>query len=332
LRGVLGNTEMLAAQGWIDAWSAASWDRVAALTDDREEKAEAKLAALATVANDDPTRSSPAAAREIVRRAEDWLAQFGDAEGADVVRLRHAEASVAMRRQSQDEGERESAQELFEQDLLLLAATTPPGEALEGALVRLIGFNADELDKAELLYTKLIDSAEDPEATRAKMRGGYSTRGIAYKIEGLPTFEMTTTDGVRMTGTELPGRVTLLDFWATWCGPCRAELPNLKKAYEQYHDEGFDIVGISLDNEGDKDQQAFLAWCEENGMPWPQVYDGKGWSARLAGEFGVRAIPFALLVDDEGTVLAVDDELRGESLLEVVGEALSPAAPALGGQ
>jgi hypothetical protein len=67
-------------------------------------------------------------------------------------------------------------------------------------------------------------------------------------------------------------------------------------------------------------------------MPWPQVYDGKGWSSRLAGEFGVRAIPFALLVDDEGNVLAADDDLRGESLSEVVAEALSPGAPAIGGQ
>ena len=332
LRGVLGSSESSEANRWIAAWTASSWDRIAARADDRDERAEASFEALAAVAGSDATRLSPSAAGEVVRRAENWLVENGDAEGAGLARLRLAEANFAQRRASSDETEKEMAQELFEQDLLLLAATIPPGEALEGALVRLIGFHSDDLDKAELLYARLLDASEDADATREKMRSGYSTRAVTYKIEGLPAFEMTTTDGVRMTATELPGRVTLLDFWATWCGPCRAELPNLKKAYEQYHDQGFDIVGISLDKESDKDQSAFLAWCEENGMPWPQVYDGQYWQSRMAKEFGVRAIPFALLVDDEGRVLAADDDLRGEKLAETIGEALSPGAPAVGGQ
>jgi thiol-disulfide isomerase/thioredoxin len=332
LRGVLGRTESTQANREIAAWKAASWDRIAAQSADEDVRAEAGREALAAIAGTDPTRLSPVATAEVLRRTDNWLEEFGDHEDAGAVRLTHAEAMHAKRTSSDDEMIREDARELFERDLLVLAATTPSGAGLEGALVRLIGFNADNMDRATLLYDRLIDSTDDADAARTKMRGGYSTRGIAYKVEGLPEFEAVSTDGETFGRTDLPGRITLLDFWATWCGPCRKELPNLKAAYEEYHEAGFDIVGISLDNEKSKDQQAFLAWCEENDMPWPQVYDGKGWSSRLAGEFGVRAIPFALLVDDEGNVLAADDDLRGESLSEVVAEALSPGAPAIGGQ
>lgn len=332
LRGVLGRMETTAANREIAAWKAASWDRIAARSSDDDERAEAGREAIAAIVGRDATQLSAVATAEVLRRAENWLAEFSDNESAGAVRLTHAEATYAQRRSSEEEAVREDARELFERDLLVLAATTPSGEGLEGALVRLIGYSSDNLDRASRLYHRLIDSAEDADDARAKMRSGYATRGIAYKVEGLPEFEAVSTDGDTFGRTELPGRVTLLDFWATWCGPCRAELPNLKAAYAKYHDAGFDILGISLDNEKSKDQQAFLAWCEENDMPWPQVYDGKGWSARLAGEFGVRSIPFALLVDDQGNVIAADNELRGEALSEAVAEALSPGSSAVGAQ
>jgi thiol-disulfide isomerase/thioredoxin len=333
LSGVLGREESGRAQRALAAWTASSWDKVAALADDDDARAEALREAIASVAGSDATRLSSGAASEVLRRTATWLDEFAGLEGASAVRLTEAEAQHAQRLRSDDEAGEESAEEAFERDLLLLAATAEPGPALEGALVRLIGMSGDDVGTATRLYGRLIATAEDADEARAKMRSGYATRGVTYKIEGLPAFEATTTDGATYTASKLPGRVTLLDFWATWCGPCRAELPNLKATYEKYHDDGFDILGISLDKESDKDQAAFLAWCEENGLPWPQVYDGKYWESRLAGEFGVRAIPFALLVDEDGDVVAADDDLRGEALMEAVARALGAEATAgVGGQ
>jgi len=109
----------------------------------------------------------------------------------------------------------------------------------------------------------------------------------------------------------------LLDFWATWCGPCVQELPNVIETYEKYHSKGLEIVGISLDNEK-KDLEEFVA--KRSGMTWAQVFDGKGWESAIGQEYGVNAIPFTLLLDGEGTIVARD--LRGEALGKTVANLL----------
>jgi thiol-disulfide isomerase/thioredoxin len=114
------------------------------------------------------------------------------------------------------------------------------------------------------------------------------------------------------------GKVVMLDFWATWCGPCRQELPNVIATYKKHHDEGFEIIGISLDSERDK-LDAFLK--DQDGMTWPQYYDGQGWNNKLAAQFGVEAIPFALLIGRDGKIIGKD--LRGEELEAAVTKALA---------
>ena len=131
-----------------------------------------------------------------------------------------------------------------------------------------------------------------------------------------------------MDGTEIDfpktyaGKLVMLDFWATWCGPCIAELPNVKNAYEAWHDKGFEVLGISFDSQdmGDK----LTAFTKEKGMPWPQLYEGKQWDTTLGELYDVSGIPFVLLVDgDSGEILGTAQELRGPGLSDFIGKALS---------
>lgn len=117
------------------------------------------------------------------------------------------------------------------------------------------------------------------------------------------------------------GKVVLLDFWATWCPPCREEVPNIVRTYNKYHGQGLEIVGVSLDREGDKEK--LISYTKENKMPWRQVYDGKYWQAAMAQAYGVQSIPFSVLVGRDGKIIAVGDKLRGEDLEPAVKAALA---------
>lgn len=114
--------------------------------------------------------------------------------------------------------------------------------------------------------------------------------------------KLTTLDGKELNLPEdLKGKVVLIDFWATWCGPCIAGIPEVKQVYAKYKDKGFEIVGISLDREDQKDKLA--QFVKDRGMDWIHTYTGKGWEDPTAGKYGIRSIPSLWLVGRDGKVI-----------------------------
>jgi thiol-disulfide isomerase/thioredoxin len=165
------------------------------------------------------------------------------------------------------------------------------------------------------------------DSPHAKVRGIAETGLTMHKAKEKPLdWKFTAADGREVDLVKLRGKVVLIDFWATWCKPCVAEIPHLKDAYAKYHAKGLEIVGISLEMAGvapdaTPEQAApklaaakkkLLDFVAKNDLPWPQFYDGTGWKNPYTTKYGIRGIPAMFLLDREGRVVSMD--ARGEKL------------------
>ncbi len=153
--------------------------------------------------------------------------------------------------------------------------------------------------------------------------GGLTARGTFRGPKPLRPFREKDLDGKVIDLADYRGKVVLVDFWATWCGPCIREVPNVVKTYEDLRDQGFEVIGISLDRRGEEERLRSTA--ERLEMTWPQIYDGGGWRSKLAVQNGIRSIPATYLVDRAGRVRYTS--LRGPALAEKVKELLAEAPP-----
>ena len=156
-----------------------------------------------------------------------------------------------------------------------------------------------------------LEKQQAQESEAQKIQAGL-TEGSQF-----PGFNEKDVMGKPLSIANYKGKVVMIDFWATWCGPCRGEIPNVVATYQKYHDKGFEIIGVSLDS----DKEKLLSFIKENNMTWQQYFDGQGWSNKLAVKYGIESIPMTFLLDGSGKIIGKD--LRGEDLTDAVAKAVA---------
>lgn len=169
----------------------------------------------------------------------------------------------------------------------------------------------DNVAKARLLTEEVLKNAsgDAKEQAQAQLR--------KLNMLGKPLeLSFKSLEGKQISMKDYAGKVVLVDFWATWCAPCRAALPEVKSVYNKFHDKGFEILGISFD----KDKEALTSFIKEENLKWPQYFDGLGWDNKLGQKFEISSIPTVWLVDKQGKLRHLN---AGEDLAEKVEKLLA---------
>ena len=205
-----------------------------------------------------------------------------------------------------------------ELDQLIAFSRTPTGQKLASATPTLSSrISSASMQQVQSLMPRIqqimtrhmsqVKSEGDP-AKASNLKAGTPFAG----------FTGTTVDGKPFDFASTKGKVVLVDFWATWCGPCRQEMPNVKESYTKHHAEGLEVIGISLD----QDKEALTKFLADEAIPWTQLFDGKGWKNAIATQYQITSIPATYLIGRDGKVIA--SNLRGDDLEAAIVAALKP--------
>jgi len=228
-----------------------------------------------------------------------------EAQSEKETALAHQQFAVVL----MDEGLRKHKDEFFsrahEESTKALAAYAnfPDAVLLDGkALAQL---RQDDAAKARFEQYVKMKPAEDPNRQRALR---YISRPELARARMAPPFAIATIDGQQISMDDLQGKVVLLDFWATWCAPCREALPHIRNVAKKFQGEPLVILSVSLDS----DEQKWKDFIGKNEMTWPQYCDG-GFGGRIAKMFDVKAIPHTFTIDADGVL---QDEHIGDASIE----------------
>ena len=229
--------------------------------------------------------------------------------GAELINNRKPDTSdIRYKQLLEDYRLMSEANQKLESVRLKLFVKTNPGAF---ASVLLLDGNARtmELQELESLYHALSPTYKETRSGKSIVKG-IEARKITAIGKTAPDFTQPDTLGRAVKLSDLRGKYVLVDFWASWCGPCRAENPNLVKSFNRFKDKGFTVLGVSLDQPGKK--EAWMAAIHKDGLAWTQVSDLKFWDNEAAVLYGIKAVPANLLLDREGKIIAKD--LRGAEL------------------
>ena len=270
---------------------------------------------------------SPRTAERLARVAEVTLREFPKKEY-------HAEAlmlsALARYSKSRMRAMRQRQPGLYQKDFTAIRSmlqevreTYPDSPRAFDASMGLIqlALRCDRTEEAGQVYRGLINQYAENIEKQDTIHDSLKSRALF--VRGLPEFKAETLEGDQIASASLEGDVVLLDFWASWCLPCLDEIKKLRKLQEQYGDDGFRIVGVNLDEAEDMGPERLQQWLAEKKVSWPQIRDGKGWESELVEAFSIEEIPFTVLVDGNGKVLAVD--AHDEKLRQAVKQAVKQA-------
>jgi len=173
------------------------------------------------------------------------------------------------------------------------------------------------MDLAGEAYRRFSDGHAGDRALLGEVRERLGE--LALRAGGLPDFSATALDGASVERDALRGKVVVLDFWATWCGPCVEQLPALRHIADRYGEKVV-VLGVSLDRSDGISSEGLREWVAREKVPGRQLYDGLGWDSELVKAFGVKGIPFSVVAGRDGAVLAI--AVHGRRLKKVVQAAL----------